>query len=78
MSASDLTLECEKIMFEAFDAIHALGVLHRYVRRQNILVGKNDKIWIIDFEFSSIVEEDPEREEILAQERKSIVQLLKD
>ena len=63
---------------EAFDAIHALGVLHCDVRTQNILIGKNDQVWIIDFEFSLKVEQNAKREDRFAEEREHVVQLLTD
>ena len=79
MSASNLTPELEKTILEAFDTIHALGVLHCDTRRENILIGKEGKrVWIIDFEFSAIVREDAKREEMFAAERRHVVQLLAD
>lgn len=42
-------------MIEAFSAIHSLGVIHGDIREENILVGKDGNIWVIDFEMSSIV-----------------------
>ena len=39
----------------AFSAIHALGVVHRDVRPENILVAKDgNSTWIIDFEFAEV------------------------
>ena len=78
MSAVNLTPEREKQILEAFDAIHALGVLHCDTRPENILVGKDGKgVWVIDFEFSLIVNGgDSEAEERFAAERKHVVQLL--
>jgi RIO-like serine/threonine protein kinase len=79
VSTSNITPELEKTILEAFDAIHALGVLHCDARRENILVGKEGKeVWIIDFEFSLIVKEDAKREEMFAAERTHVMQLLVD
>jgi RIO-like serine/threonine protein kinase len=79
VSISNLTPEHEKTILEAFDSIHALGVLHGDARRENILVGKDGKeVWIIDFEFSLIVKEDAKREEMFTAERTHVRQLLVD
>lgn len=77
MSASNLTPKCEKLIFGAFDDIHALGVLHRDIRLQKILIGKqNDQVWIIDFEFSVNVEKSAKGDDRLAKEREQVVDLL--
>jgi serine/threonine protein kinase len=78
VSAANLTPELEKQIFEAFDAIHGLGVLHCDTRPENILVGKDGEgVWVIDFEFASIVQDgDSKREDSFAAERKHVVQLL--
>jgi len=62
---------------EAFDAIHARGVAHEDIRAENILVlGKeDDNVWIIDFEFSRIVDNNS-REEVFAAERKAVERML--
>jgi RIO-like serine/threonine protein kinase len=51
-----LTAKVKKEILKAFKAIHALGVVHGDVRADNILVGKDESVWIIDFEFAAIVE----------------------
>jgi len=63
---------------EAFDAIHALGVRHFDIRPENILVDKEgDGVWIIDFEFSVIIEDgDSEKQATLATERDLVKQIL--
>lgn len=78
MSTSNLTLKREKLILRAFDAVHALEVLHCDVKLPNILIGKNDQVWIIDFEFSLNVEKNAKREDRFAEEREHVVQLLTD
>lgn len=78
MSSTNLTPELEKEVLDAFDAIHALGVLHCDARTENILIGKNGKgVWII-IEFSLIVGEEDSNREMYEAERKHVAQLLAD
>lgn len=68
------------MILDAFDGLHDLGVLHCDTRPENILIGKDGKdVWIIDFEFSLVVEEgDAKREEMFTAERRHVVNLLAD
>jgi serine/threonine protein kinase len=53
----------EKDVVVAFDAIHALNVVHGDIRPENVLVAEeNSEVWIVDFEFARIIDdkEDPE------------------
>lgn len=52
MSAATLTADIEQKVRDAFDIIHSLGVVHGDIRPDNILVGDDKCIWIIDFESS--------------------------
>jgi serine/threonine protein kinase len=47
----------EKIV-NAFDEIHVRGVLHDDVRAANVLVGSEERVWIIDFEYSHTLDGD--------------------
>jgi len=51
----NLTAKVKAEVIKAFNAIHSLNVLHCDIRAENILVGMDDKVWIVDFEFSEIV-----------------------
>ena len=53
----------EQEILNAFGAIHSLGVIHGDIRAENILVGKDDSVWIVDFEFSRILSEETVGEE---------------
>jgi serine/threonine protein kinase len=80
LSFENLTDEVELKILDAIDEIHSLGVSHRDIRRENILVGTNGNVWIIDFEFSSYFPDsgDGKREILLASERKQVETLLHD
>jgi serine/threonine protein kinase len=80
VSSENLTDEVELKILDAIDEIHCLGVAHRDIRRENILVGTNGDVWIIDFEFSSYFPDsgDGKRESLLAKERKQVETLLHD
>jgi RIO-like serine/threonine protein kinase len=47
----------ERRVLQAFEAIHALHVVHGDVRPANVLVGDDGMVWVVDFEFSSIVDD---------------------
>ena len=56
VSSANLTSQAEKEIMMAFDAIHALGVVHGDIRAENILVTEDgNSAWIIDFEYSEIL-----------------------
>lgn len=81
MSSSNLTPKREKTILKAFDAVHALGILHGDARLENILIsnkGDLEDVWLIDFEFSLNVKKDARREDMCAAERRHVVQLLAD
>ena len=73
-----MTIEREKKVLQAFDAIHALGVLHGDIRAENILVENDGKVWIIDFEFSLLLDEDEASKKMLAAEKSHVIKLLVD
>jgi tRNA A-37 threonylcarbamoyl transferase component Bud32 len=50
----EITSQIKKNVREAFATLHAHGVCHWDISPENILVTKDDKIFIIDFESSSI------------------------
>jgi serine/threonine protein kinase len=53
-----LTDKAESKIFEAFDAIHSLGIVHSDIRPENILVAEDgNSAWIVDFEFTEIIAE---------------------
>jgi RIO-like serine/threonine protein kinase len=52
VSVANLTPKTEEKILSAFDEIHNLGILHGDVRPENILVGVDGGVWVIDFEFS--------------------------
>jgi len=78
VSFDNLTDEIGLKILDAFDEIHSLGVAHRDIRRENILVRPAGNVWIVDFEFSSYFpdSEDGKRESIFAKERKQVETLL--
>jgi len=57
-----LTATVESRVLEAYARIHALRVLHFDIRRENILVGKDERVWIVDFEFSAVITDEVEFE----------------
>jgi RIO-like serine/threonine protein kinase len=59
----NLTANVKGQVIKAFDAIHSFNVIHGDVRAENILVGRDDKVWIVDFEFSEIVNGDSGNDE---------------
>lgn len=42
-------------VMKAFTAIHQLYICHRDIRSNNVLIGENNSVWVIDFGFSRIV-----------------------
>jgi len=57
-----LTLEIGNEIWNAYEAIHELGVIHGDVAPRNILVdSKAGGVWIIDFEYSSFIDEGDEK-----------------
>ena len=47
----------EENVKEAAKSIHELNVVHGDLTGRNILVDKEQKVWIIDFEYSSITDD---------------------
>jgi thiamine kinase-like enzyme len=45
-----LTDEIESKIFDAFESIHQLGIVHNDVRPGNVLISQDGSVWIIDFE----------------------------
>jgi serine/threonine protein kinase len=70
----------EKEVLAAFDAIHALNVVHGDVRPENILVTEDEnKVWIIDFEDGQIIDDgDDERESKVSDEMEAVCEMLQD
>jgi DNA-binding helix-hairpin-helix protein with protein kinase domain len=67
-----MTSRIEKNVVRAFAKIHAHGVCHGDVRPENILVRKNNEVFIIDFENSFAgVERD-----VLVDEMREVKELL--
>jgi hypothetical protein len=56
VSAASLTDNVEKNIRDALNAIHQLGVAHGDIRPDNILVGEGERVWIIDFESSTLID----------------------
>jgi RIO-like serine/threonine protein kinase len=70
-----LTDKIERKILEAFDAIHALGVMHNDIRAENILVSNQDgSVWVIDFEFATVGNSDLAYE----YERSAVVDVLSE
>jgi serine/threonine-protein kinase RIO1 len=42
----------EENLLAAFEKIHALGVVHGDIRKENVMVKEDESVWIIDFELS--------------------------
>ena len=58
VSSSNLTANAENKIIKGFESIHSLAVVHGDIRAENILVSKGgDAAWIVDFEFSAVIEE---------------------
>lgn len=79
VSTSNLTARAEIEIFNAFDSIHSLGVIHGDIRADNILVAEEgNAAWIIDFESAEIVtERNDVNESQFFQESITIKELLK-
>jgi len=53
-----LTDEIEKKIYEVFQKVHELGIVHNDIRPENILVSwKENSVWLIDFEFAQAGDE---------------------
>jgi len=76
VSSANLTVKIQQKIVQAFDRIHSLGVLHGDLRPENILVGPDGDVWIIDFEFSRIAAELPGAGAVFAKEHGNLVQML--
>ena len=55
ISKSNVTFQLKNNMFNIFNEIsnlfYSLGVIHRDIRPHNIIIGKNNEIYLIDFAF---------------------------
>ena len=71
-----MTAKIQQKILQAFDRIHSLGILHGDIRPENILVGTDGDVWIIDFEFSRIAAELPGAGALFAKEHGDLVQML--
>lgn len=60
---------------EAFRSIHALGIIHSDVRKENILVRADNTVVIIDFEFSQCKDVTSDQ---IALEEEEVADLLRD
>jgi thiamine kinase-like enzyme len=50
LSAENWTVSIEQKLRDALAAIHDLGMIHGDVRLENILIGKAETVWFLDFE----------------------------
>lgn len=41
---------------QAFEAIHGLHVVHSDIRADNVLVADDGRVWVVDFEFARIID----------------------
>ena len=74
-----MTRKIEEEIFNAYKAIHSLGIVHGDVRAENILVAEDgNKVWIIDFEFAEIMDGASEAESMIYQEREAVMELLNE
>jgi RIO-like serine/threonine protein kinase len=60
-----------------FDEIHELGVVHGDIRTANILVGRDRKVWVVDFEFSHAVVDRDAGARLLSDERVAVLEMLR-
>jgi RIO-like serine/threonine protein kinase len=70
----------EKEILASFEEVHDLNVIHGDVRPVNIQVAEHgNRMWIIDFEDSQIVEPGgEERESLISTEMELVHQMLQD
>jgi len=69
----------EKEIFAAFEMIHSLNVIHSDVRTANIMIAENrNKVWIIDFDYGEIIEDQRDRECLISAEMEAIWKMLRD
>jgi serine/threonine protein kinase len=70
----------ENQVLAAFEAIHALNVIHGDVRPANILVAEEgNKVWIIDFEDGEILADgDDEIRSDISNEIEAVNEMLRD
>jgi tRNA A-37 threonylcarbamoyl transferase component Bud32 len=61
---------------KAFDEIHARGILHDDVRAANVLVGSDERVWIIDFEYSHTLDGDENSDKLLTVEKMAVRDML--
>ena len=76
MSAKNISPAVEEKVVKAFDEIHARGVLHDDVRAANVLVGSDERVWIIDFEYSHIIDGDENSDKLLTAEKRAVRDML--
>lgn len=51
MSGENISPTVEDKIIKAYNAIHSQGVCHGDVKRENIIIGRSESVWIIDFEY---------------------------
>ncbi|HEV2297844.1 MAG TPA: tetratricopeptide repeat protein [Candidatus Acidoferrales bacterium] len=52
----DRALKIAEQLCEALDAAHSEGVVHRDLKPQNVLMGKNDQVYVVDFGLAKSLE----------------------
>jgi serine/threonine protein kinase len=75
LSEDNLNATIIQNILQAFRSIHALGVIHSDVRKENILVREDNSVVIVDFEMSSFMDVTADQ---MALEEKIVEELLDD
>ena len=57
MKKNVLTQKLKKKIEEAFKKLHNHGILHNDEHRGNVMISKDEKVYIIDFGFSQTINE---------------------
>jgi 3-deoxy-D-manno-octulosonic acid kinase len=76
LSPENLSPEVERRVISTFEQIHEKGVWHGDVRKENILIGSDGKVWIIDFELSRWFGDTSVAESDFASERNAVRETL--
>ena len=63
-------------ILDAYEALHDLGIIHGDVRKQNILVLKDESVRIIDFETGRVVEDEKELIDVIEVEEDEVEVLI--